>query len=45
MRDVIIWFLEAKCVVGTIIPPAEIGLTLSHITFVFYTYFGNIRDS
>jgi len=34
MRNVAIWFVKAKCFVGNVIPSEEIGLTLSHKTFV-----------
>ena len=30
MRNAVIWFIEARCVVGKVKPPEENDLTLSH---------------
>jgi len=38
MRNVIIWFMEAKCVVGKVQPPEVIGLTLPQNTFAVFTF-------
>jgi len=32
------WFIEAKCVTGTVKSPEENSLTLSHCTFPIFTY-------
>jgi len=43
MRNAVIWFIEARYIVGNVKPPAENGLT-SHCTFAVFTYL-NIRES
>jgi len=45
MHNVFTLFMEAKCVADKVKPPDEIGLKLSHKTFAFFKYFGNVPDN
>jgi len=47
MRNAVIWYIEARCVVDKIKPPEETGLTLSHCTIAVFTnlkIFVNARE-
>jgi len=37
IRNVVIWFVKAKCVAGKVKPIEEIGLKLLHKTFAVFT--------
>ena len=38
MYNVVLWFIEAKCVAGKVKPQQENGLKLSHWTFAVFTF-------